>query len=456
MFRNPEFIRNAWTELTWKRLVSMPLMLVTLYLLAYNFNEKYQPTVNLADLYLLIFVIFTFMWGTRMTAEAVVKEINANTWSLQTMTAISPFKMAMGKLFGSTAYIWYGNAICLVLYALARTVHAAPHPQPFTPGLAGNILAMVMLGLIAHMLPLLVSLHSIRWRNFFEQFDLTFFQILGASAFVPLYFVLKHADKEVIWYGHAYTLQYLTVLFAAIFMVWGFVSLVNQIKTEFGQEPYPVSWLLFAATLAVVLYGFNDHAAAKPWIQYIGTITAFFSMLCLTYLTVCGESNMALRPHMIVKYFRAGQYKRLFTIMPRTLVTMPVIIVMAAILISQIAPFHSKEPLAYVIMALVFFMMRDFCFIYFWSVRARGNDKAYTVTPILILLASYTIVPAVIFNLGLNALLPFFIPFFFEGRGMTFASSAVLTVAASVAGFAVAVGLLASAVRRKVKELSVR
>ena len=35
MFKNPEFIRNTWTELTAKKLAAMPLLLITVYLLAY-------------------------------------------------------------------------------------------------------------------------------------------------------------------------------------------------------------------------------------------------------------------------------------------------------------------------------------------------------------------------------------------------------------------------------------
>ena len=39
MFKNPEFIRNTWTELTAKKLAAMPLLLITVYLLAYILDE---------------------------------------------------------------------------------------------------------------------------------------------------------------------------------------------------------------------------------------------------------------------------------------------------------------------------------------------------------------------------------------------------------------------------------
>ena len=110
MFKNPEFIRNTWTELTAKKLAAMPLLLITVYLLAYILDEA-LPFSFLPYICVFFYCVFTYVWSTRLAAETVIREINANTWSFQVMTSMSPVKMAVGKLFGSTIYIWYGNFI---------------------------------------------------------------------------------------------------------------------------------------------------------------------------------------------------------------------------------------------------------------------------------------------------------------------------------------------------------
>ena len=80
-------------------------------------------------------------------------------------------------------------------------------------------------------------------------------------------------------------------VFLSVFIIWGFIAIVNQIKTEFGQEPYPVSWFLFTLSLVAVLFGFNDYGSDNPLVRYVGTLSAFFAVLAVTYLTLCGEST---------------------------------------------------------------------------------------------------------------------------------------------------------------------
>lgn len=456
MFNNPEFIRNTWTELTPKRLAAMPLLLITVYFLAYMLTEN-APYPLLPALPLLFYMIFTYIWGTRLAAEAVVREINAKTWPSQIMTSMPPVKMAIGKLFGSTVYIWYGNIICLALYLLSFKLQADKLPPVTVRYLAEDVLIFILLGLCAHIMPLLVSLHSIRWRHFFEQFDLTFFQFTGLPALLPLYFVLTgRGDMPVQWYGSVYPLRHLIIIFSAIFMAWGFAAIVNQIKTEFGQEPYPVSWFLFTLTLVAVLFGFNNPESRIIPLHYFGTMTAFFAVLCLTYLTICGESNMALRPHMVLKYFKTRQYKRLFMIMPRSLVTIPVIIALAVILKCQIGAENSEGATAYSFMvsAMIFFMLRDFCFIYLWSLFAQGNEKETTVVPVLITLTTYTVVPVILSRLDLNLFCSFFMPYFHQTPHFTFNESAFLTVIPPALEFMGMLVLLVLGIRKKIRELN--
>ncbi len=456
MFKNPEFIRNTWTELTLKKLAAMPLLLITVYLLFYSFGQT-SPVSFLPLLCVFFYCIFTYIWGTRLAAETVIKEINTNTWSFQTLTSMSPFTMAVGKLFGSTVYIWYGNFICFGLYILSYRLAENVDFIPDYSDICGNILLFAVLGLAAHILPLLLALDSIRWRHFFEKFDVTFFQFAGMSMLIPLYNVLL-GDKRnmpVWWYGEAYSLRTITIIFAAIFIVWGFIAIVNQIKNEFGQEPYPISWFLFALSLVAVLFGFNDAASDNPLIRFVGTLSAFFAMLCMTYLTLCGESNMALRPHMVLKYYRTKQYKRLFMIMPRSLITIPVIIGLGFVLSAQFSQLGQAQgdSITFMVWAMIMFMLRDFCFIYLWSLFAQGNEKATTVVPVMITLATYTVIPTILSHSELNIFCSFFMPFFYENTFLTYNESAVLALVPPILEFLFMLALLWLGLRKKFREL---
>lgn len=457
MFRNPEFIRNAWTELTPKRLLAMPLLLITLYYLVFELNADYPYSV-LPRLCIGLYLVFTFLWGTRLAGETVVKEINANTWPFQIMTSMSPFKMAMGKLFGSTAYIWYGNIILMVLYFISYKVHADKLPPVTNQELYMNIAVFMLIGFLAHILPLATSLHSIRWRHFFETFEVTFYQLTGMIMLLPLYYIFMgtRRDKLIHWYGNEYSMKALAIIFAIIFIVWGIIAIVNQIKTEFGQEPYPISWFLFAVSLVLVLFGLNNENRYFVFSRYFGTIASLFALVAMSYITVAGESNMALRPNLISKYYHAGQYKRLFMIMPRSFITIPLVIALAIILSFQLSWYDNDSAVAFVfvIWAIIMFMLRDFSFIYLWSLFAQGNEKDTTAAPVLISLSTYTILPAIFYKLGLYVLCPLFIPFFYKGGGtFTFAQSAALTVVPATVSFLIMLILLGFGLRKKFKEL---
>lgn len=456
MLRNPEFIRNTWTELTLKKLAALPLLLLTAYWLAYVFND-YLPAFFLPGLCLFFYSVFTFVWGTRLASETVVKEINSNTWSFQIMTSMSPLKMAVGKLFGSTIYIWYGNLICFVLYILSFELEKDRLGPVSNSVLLTNILIFALIGLCAQILPLLVSLHSIRWRHFFEKFDLTFFQLTGIITAYPLYLIFFSPNRHdtVWWYGNAYGLKEIVIILAVIFLIWGFIAVVNQIKTEFGQEPYPLAWLLFTLSLAAILFGFNNGNDYNPLLRYKGSLMAFFAVLGITYLTLCGESNMALRPHMILKYYRTSQYKRLLMIMPRSLITLPVILGLALILSAEFTTAGEGPGLSMTFMtwAMIMFMLRDFCFIYLWSLFAQGNEKETTVVPVLIALSTYTIIPALLYHFNLKIFCPFFMPYFHQSMYLTYNESAFLTLVPPTLEFVLMLALLLLGIQRKIRLL---
>ena len=118
-----EFRRNLWLELSPQRLIALPVIVLVLVLLNQVANRG-DPG-GLTDLGSWVFYVMVFLWGSRRAAAAVSEEVNGDTWTGQRLSALSPAALVVGKLFGATAFIWYGGLVGLGLYAAMgfRTTH---------------------------------------------------------------------------------------------------------------------------------------------------------------------------------------------------------------------------------------------------------------------------------------------------------------------------------------------
>src|SRR5215510_3127986 len=101
-----ELQRNLWLELTARRTVQMIVVIVLILLTA-----NVTPFVRVGDVAQYLFLGIVVLWGTRNAAQAVVGEIRERTWDFQRLSALTPFQMTVGKLFGATSYVWFGGLI---------------------------------------------------------------------------------------------------------------------------------------------------------------------------------------------------------------------------------------------------------------------------------------------------------------------------------------------------------
>ena len=72
-------------------------------------------------------------------ADSVLDEVNDNTWDFQKLSALSPWSLAFGKLFGSTIYCWYGGLIAFAV-AVGISLQVSPPYKVFVGG------ALILLG----------------------------------------------------------------------------------------------------------------------------------------------------------------------------------------------------------------------------------------------------------------------------------------------------------------------
>ncbi|KOR27669.1 hypothetical protein TI03_06390 [Achromatium sp. WMS1] len=129
MIYNPEFRKNIQLHLNPAKLVMMPIVLGMIFFAIYLYNTHsnqhhwYQVDTrayiaNIMQIYsLTLFGILVFIWGTKMAVDSLIGEFNDKTWDSQRMTAIGPWNLVWGKLFGGTLFSWYGGVICLLVFA---------------------------------------------------------------------------------------------------------------------------------------------------------------------------------------------------------------------------------------------------------------------------------------------------------------------------------------------------
>lgn len=122
MNMNPEFLRNFWLEMTMHRRLMMPVVLLFIFFITHSIGE-WALVHNVS---LLIYVVLTMLWGARLTGETLIDEIDNRTWDQQRMSAIMPWQMSWGKLFGSTVYVWYGALFTLPFFLLSGVITSVP------------------------------------------------------------------------------------------------------------------------------------------------------------------------------------------------------------------------------------------------------------------------------------------------------------------------------------------
>lgn len=420
---NPEFVRNLWLEFSFHRLIVMPAVVGILFLLIWLINGQ-RLDGSTAQTAAIIYCAIVFVWGTRVASDSVVHEINNRTWDTQRMSAVGPWTMAWGKLFGSTVYIWYGALVCMGLYWMSY-VEVIPADR-----IVKLIGVYLLCGVIAHATGLLVSMQAIQKRRDFGRVQITFYQFLGLMAAVPgLYIGLSGiADDGVyrvlLFYDRVYPLIDFMLVALAVYALWALVGIWRLMRAELQMVNGPWVWLGFAlfssATAAGVRLLPPEVGAAMPAISskaYHG----FAMLLILTYVIALSEPKGPVLFRSLARYVRLSDWASLVNAMPRT-VPMVILLLLATIGLLRLSDAHVQVlewPVNFHLatIATVLLVLRDLGFIYLLNI-ARHSPRNDMTAFVYILLA-WTVVPVTLSAMGLEPLTALFWPKWNSGALLT-------------------------------------
>ncbi len=247
---NPEFKRNLWLSFSMPRLIGMPAILALIFL-AVGMNTELSKLGSTAT---ALFMGIVWLWGTKNAAASIGDEQRDHTWDQQRMSALSPWEMTWGKLFGATLFNWYGGALCLLLLLVAEL--------PASPSDAiSKALALIAIGLLLHGTALVINLQlgqSDLAQNRRGSFNL----LLAIPAFFMMPSLFEMSDTPITWWGIPFLpLQFQLLAgsffaFCSVFAAWRLMQNALQVRTR------PWAWPLFAFLLTVFFAGFKHDQLA--------------------------------------------------------------------------------------------------------------------------------------------------------------------------------------------------
>jgi hypothetical protein len=385
MKMNPEFRRSLWLEITSTRLIGMPLVLLAAIFMAWLADgESFGAAVRGTSLSL--FIGITFLWGMKQTSDAVVGEIRERTWDWQRMSAIGPWSLTWGKFFGSTVYIWYGGAICLVFMALSWGETSLFHTLK-------SILMLLLGALVIQGIGLLASLQMLIRDRALSRTESS---ALVALAFFLVWPMVGFTDSKgiIAWYGRTVTITDFILLSLALFLFWIFAGAYSLIRAEFRMRTLPYAWGGFVLFLMLYMAGFANAANMR-------ILVAGGTAIGLTYLTALLEGKDPVALGRLLRWFREGNRRRVIEGLPTCIVTLPFVLV-AALLLALMpgdfaTPFGATGFRALIVAALAF-LLRDIGLLLYMNLAKKPQRADMFMLLCLALL--YGLLPAILQAIG--------------------------------------------------------
>jgi hypothetical protein len=384
---NPEIVRNAWIETTPVRLVLMVVVLGLIFAVAHFIGvvtpgaAPGAPAASVFGAASTLGSLILILWGARNAAEGVLGEIKDRTWDFQRLSALSPFAMTIGKLFGPTLYVWFGGALCLSAMvisgyaagdALKGVVGAA-----LDPGFEAARLALS--GLLAQSVALAVALSLNRSGAKLGGASsivalvagLVAVWIVGAALGVGSF--LRAMEESVpavsTWWGWA---EPAPRAFEGagwiIFAAFGALAVWRLMRRELQLPSTSWAFLSFALFLPFYFAGFqetNERASVAYFVAHLVTIAAAF---------IEPKSLVGLR-RLISRGKRDG-IGVLIAEAPATLIALAVALA-TAILAITLAVGSDKPDGVFVIAAMAGFLVRDVAIILFFHLRRDARRAGF-------------------------------------------------------------------------------
>jgi hypothetical protein len=414
---NPEFKRNLWLSFSAHRLIGMPALLLLTFWAVALADISAGVADRLYSTSISAFIFIVWLWGARNANSSIIDEFRDKTWDQQRMSSLAPWTMTWGKLFGSTAFNWYGGLLCLAVVGASGI--AANKPDT-----AATMLTLSAVVILIHAGLIALNLHSSQFESrFIQRGGMGWLAIIFVFTILPLFTRLN--AKTVTWWDMdiPQALFWLdsSILFAtcATFAAWRVVSNALQVRT------LPWAWPAFACILAVYFSGFASGENNVQTLGWFGLITA----TTMTYAAMFTEPNTLLRWRKLRLLQSREDWRGLLEHLPLWPTTLALTFLFALLILLTWSDAGSRGFLQpQHALTLTLMLLRDVCVLLFFSL---SSSKRAVSAAILYLVVLNMLLPFLAGVARLDSVRFFFLPF---EKGLDpWASVLIMSIHASIA-----------------------
>lgn len=411
---NPEIQKYIRLEFSTHRLILMPIIILAILFLAFTMNDSPHILESVQAWSYAILVVLLYIWGGKLSSDSVIGEVAAGTWVSAKISPVSALQMLLGKLWGSTIYVWYGAAFV----TLANLVIAFMMPKPATELL---FLFSVLIGAVfVHAMSIILTLGAITKNELRTAPSSTGYFIITLIAggyLFALAVALRTNYKAASWFGIDTSLQWLSFAAIVFYTTWAVIGAYRSLASEL-MYPKKSIWLLMFLTTGML---FSAGFAASIIGEKLETLVAAGLFLAsilpgiLAYFTLLTQTKTPLSiKHYLHNVVYKGFWQALaptwlisFLVFAASLIVLSIYMVLVA---PKTGNTNFSETNAWILPAsILFFAIRDFSiFIYNNLSEKLKRPDAASVIYLAIL---YILVPAILGAIDFNEAISAFVPY---------------------------------------------
>jgi hypothetical protein len=390
---NPEFQRNLWLEASPRRIAWGAVVLVLIFGATMVVTRDLGTSrLNvLASIGGVLFGVCGVLWGARAAGVSVLTETGERTWDFQRLSALTPWTMTWGKLFGAASLAWLCALVGLAAFALGAEEN-----------LGWNLIFMLGLAVLAQSISLGAALIGVRkaraegriarpggvlWGLMLGGLLLAWLSgsgRFGSGAGLSGLGRLFQGGGSVIWWGAEVSGPTFRALSMAMFAALALAGAWRLMRLELQMRNAPVVWPLFLVLFAAWVAGFP---AARG--LHAGLLAGGLAVALCAYAAAFAEPADRVRLRRFVRQARAGRAAEALTLAPAALFALLLsMALMAAALVAGGIDAAGWQP-----MALVAFILRDLAVItlFRFGPRPQRGDFGAVVALGLLYAVGYSV-----------------------------------------------------------------
>ncbi len=392
---NPELLRHVWLEINPHRMIAMPVILLLIFFMIYAING-YTFGSAIANTALWIYAGIGLLWGARVTSDAIAEEIREKTWDTQLMSAMGPWSMTWGKLFGSTIYIWYGSILCLLIFAAnTQIVDGITVLKLF----AIAVCAAIFCQAFNMQIGLLAVIQRVAFRSSIGLLA----QFLSLSFLFPYLTNIFTDNGGKVWFDITIDWIDFSLISIGLGAIWAVTGAYRLMAVALQVRTKPVIWMFFSIFLAIYCAGIAAEKISTVSQWTILTTLSFWIFCGLSYVAVFTDRRNPIQLRRLFYTVRAGNWTRALEETPYWAASYLLAAIAAALILVMPVTGSAVPTMEYFVLAQTFpallLVARDIGILYFFSLAA--NPKRAVAATIFYFGFLYGLLPALFTALDL-------------------------------------------------------